>query len=83
MKAELIRIGNSQGIRIPKPIIEQCGFVDSVDIIVEGDALIVRPARKVREGWEDRFRVMSATGDDHLLDEDSASPDWDDTEWQW
>lgn len=83
MKAELIRIGDSQGIRIPKPIIEQCGFVGVVDISVEGNALVVRSMRKVRNGWEERFGVMSATGDDQLLDGDSATPEWDDTEWQW
>src|ERR1035441_7905794 len=26
MRTELVRIGNSRGIRIPKPLIEQCGF---------------------------------------------------------
>ena len=83
MKAELIRIGNSQGIRIPKPIIEQCGFVGSVDIMVEGDALIVRPVRNVREGWNERFSAMAANGDDRLVDEDSLATGWDETEWQW
>lgn len=83
MKAELIRIGNSQGIRIPKPMIEQCGFRGSVEITVEADALIVRPARNVREGWEDRFRVMAANGDDRLLDGNLPASDWDETDWQW
>jgi antitoxin MazE len=83
MKAELVRIGNSQGIRIPKPIIEQCGFVGSVDIMVQGDALIVRPVCNVREGWDERFRGMAAHRDDHLMDKDPPATRWDETEWQW
>ena len=31
MKTELVRIGNSRGIRIPKPIIEQCRLGDTVE----------------------------------------------------
>jgi len=30
MKTQLVQIGNSRGIRIPKPLIEQCGFGDTV-----------------------------------------------------
>ena len=43
MKVELVRIGNSRGIRIPKPLIEQCGFGDTVDLRVEQDCLIIAP----------------------------------------
>jgi antitoxin MazE len=83
MKAELIRIGNSQGIRIPKPIIDQCGFHGSVEITVEGNALIIKPVREVRQGWEERFKAMAASGDDRLLDEDSPATEWHAAEWQW
>ena len=83
MKADLIRIGNSQGIRIPKPIIEQCGFRDQVELSVDGDALVIRPARAGREGWEESFRAMAAQGDDALLDAEATASDWDNVEWEW
>lgn len=83
MKAELIRIGNSQGIRIPKPIIEQCGFRDSVEITVQGNALIIKAACEARQGWEDSFKAMAASGDDRLLDEDFPATAWDAAQWEW
>jgi antitoxin MazE len=45
VKTSLVRIGNSQGIRIPKRVIEQCGFDERVEMRVEGQSLIITPAR--------------------------------------
>ncbi len=50
MKVELVRVGNSRGIRIPKPIIEQCGFEDAVELRIENDHLVIAPARLPRAG---------------------------------
>jgi antitoxin MazE len=83
MKAELVRIGNSRGIRIPKPLIEQCGFGDEVDLRVENDSLIISPPRLPREGWEAKFRAAgSATEDENLLGSDGTN-EFDRKEWQW
>lgn len=30
MQTKIVKIGNSQGIRIPKKVLEQCGFGSSV-----------------------------------------------------
>lgn len=46
MKAALVPIGNSQGIRIPKAILDQCGLSGEVEMTVEGEALVIRPSRK-------------------------------------
>ncbi len=83
MKAELIRIGNSQGIRIPKPVIEQCGLGKSVEMRVEGNVLTISPVRAIRAGWEDSFKAMAAAGDDAALLPDDAASGWDETEWEW
>jgi antitoxin (DNA-binding transcriptional repressor) of toxin-antitoxin stability system/antitoxin component of MazEF toxin-antitoxin module len=48
MKARIVRIGNSQGIRIPKPLLEQTGLADEVELEVEGDCLVVRAAGRPR-----------------------------------
>jgi antitoxin MazE len=83
MKAELIRIGNSQGIRIPKAIIEQCGFGRSVELRVEGRSLVVTPARAAREGWDEAFAAMTRAGDDGPLLPEDLARDWDEAEWEW
>ena len=60
MKANIIRIGNSKGVCIPKSILEQCGLEGSVEMSVENNAVVIAPARRVREGWSDAFRMMTA-----------------------
>jgi hypothetical protein len=39
--------------------------------------------RNVREDWDERFSAMAADCDDQLMDEESATSAWDETEWQW
>ncbi len=58
MKVAIIPIGNSKGIRIPKPMLEQCRFGKSVEIEVENNRLILRPVGRPRSGWEDAFKAM-------------------------
>jgi antitoxin MazE len=84
MKARIVRIGNSKGVRIPKPLIEQTGLSDEVTIEAEGNRLVIRAARRPRAGWAEAFRAMGAAGDDHLLDGDRMTlSEWDQREWQW
>jgi len=84
MKLELVRIGNSRGIRIPKPILEQCRLRDAVDLRVEHGRLVIARVRSPREGWEDAFRRMAQATDDVLLDADALAPTkFDETEWTW
>lgn len=84
MKANLVRIGNSRGIRIPKTLLEQCPLGETVELDVEKDHLVIRPARKPRGGWEEAFRRMAQQGDDTLLDRESLTRTrWDRTEWEW
>ncbi len=83
MKADLIRIGNSQGIRIPKPLIEHCGLKGRVEIEVKEGTLVISPVPTVREGWEAAFSKMAEAGDDRLLVPDDAGHGWDEVEWEW
>jgi len=51
--AKIIKIGNSQGIRIPKPIIALAGLEDQeLDFVVLGSGLLITPEKKVRIGWD-------------------------------
>ena len=82
MKASLIKIGNSQGIRIPKPIIAQCGFEGEVEFIVQNKELIIKPIKSSRLNWDAAFKKMAENKDDELLDSDSGT-EWDEKEWEW
>ena len=50
--AKIIQIGNSQGIRIPKPIIELANLGDKeLEFVVMDSGLLITPEKKVRAGW--------------------------------
>ncbi|MDQ2730368.1 MAG: AbrB/MazE/SpoVT family DNA-binding domain-containing protein [Armatimonadota bacterium] len=85
VKTRIVKIGNSHGIRIPKSLLEQVGLVGQVEVEVQSDGLIVRPASgQPRQGWEEQFRLMAARGDDQLLDPELVSgSQWDEVEWEW
>jgi antitoxin MazE len=83
MKADLIRIGNSQGIRIPRAVIDQCGFGRRVEMRVEGENLIITRTKAVRSGWDETFEAMAAQGDDAPLLPGDLENRFDRTEWEW
>jgi antitoxin MazE len=83
MRARVIKIGNSQGLRIPKPILEQTGIMDDVEIEVEKNQIIIRPIKNVREGWDAAFKIMGEKRDDELILDENMSNSWDEEEWQW
>ncbi|HEX8069876.1 MAG TPA: AbrB/MazE/SpoVT family DNA-binding domain-containing protein [Pyrinomonadaceae bacterium] len=64
-----MRIGNSWGVRIPKPLLERSGLTDEVEIEAQADQLVIRPARRPREGWAEAFRAMAERGDDALIED--------------
>jgi antitoxin MazE len=84
MRANIIRIGNSKGIRLPKAILEQCQLEDVVEIEVERNALIIRRIHAPRANWSQAFADMAKNKDDTLLDSDAPSAtEWDRGEWRW
>lgn len=82
MKTPIIKIGNSRGVRIPKPLLAQLGPVSEVEISAQGDTLVIRPMAHPRQGWEAQFQAMAALGDDKPCDETPATR-FDEEEWQW
>ena len=81
MKASIIKIGNSQGLRIPKPILEQCGFTHEVELEVHENELIIRPVSHPRQNWDKAFKAMARNGDDKLIETPESS--WGRDEWEW
>lgn len=84
VKTRIIQIGNSQGIRIPKPILEQLGFTDEVELEVLPDQLVVRSVHQPRQQWDEAFKAMAEAGDDQLPEaEPFTLTDWEESEWEW
>ena len=84
VKSRIVKMGNSKGVRIPKPILEQLALGEEVELSVRGDQLVIRPGKRPRSGWEDQFQRMAERGDDRLLDEETVSSTrWDQDEWEW
>jgi antitoxin MazE len=83
MKTELVRIGNSRGVRIPKPLIEQCGLTKTVELRVANDCLIISPARQPRQDWDDAFLASSDIAHDELMLEIAEPNEFDHKEWRW
>jgi antitoxin MazE len=82
VKARIVRIGNSRGIRIPKLLLEQAGLHDEVELRVDGSTLLIASARHPRAGWANAFAEMHQRGDDELLD-GPVQTAFDETEWKW
>ncbi|NQT74641.1 MAG: AbrB/MazE/SpoVT family DNA-binding domain-containing protein [Chloroflexi bacterium] len=83
IKTRIVKIGNSQGIRIPKPLLDQVDIREEVELEVQDDQLVIRQVRGARLGWDDQFAKMAEMEDDHLLDEEIINSKWDIDEWEW
>ena len=83
-KTRIVKIGNSQGVRIPKLFLEQIALGEEVELELQPDQIVIRTARRARDSWESAFQAMAEHGDDTLLDPDSfMSAAWDEDEWTW
>ena len=89
MKLKLVRVGNSKGIRIPKPLIEQCGCGDTVEVSVKDGCVVIAAERKPRQGWDEAFRSAGPTvsagppADDEIMLAGVTPNEFDRDEWQW
>jgi antitoxin MazE len=84
MRTNIIRIGNSQGIRIPKVLLEQSHLGKEVELEVEDEKIVIRSATHPRQGWGEKFQLMAESGDDRMIDTDlGGQTDWDKDEWGW
>ena len=78
----MFKIGNSQGIRIPKVLLQQVDLTGKLSIEVVDNTLVLRQVSSTRQGWDTAFKQMANNRDDQLLDTVLLSIDWED-EWQW
>jgi len=83
----LTKIGNSQGVRIPKPIIKQANLENiEIEFEVVKDGLLLKPIKKVvRKNWEDNIKKILSKNkdkkDEAVLNGFLNDDDLNDWEW--
>lgn len=82
MILDIVKIGNSQGIRIPKNLLEECGITKKVEVEIKNHTISIKSANP-RNGWAESFKKMRKNGDDKLLIEDNIDLENIDGDWEW
>lgn len=82
VSSKIVRIGNSQGVRIPKPLLEQAGLDGPVRLRVVDSGILIERRPDVREGWAEAARLLTEGTEKGLLDE-PTSTEFDETNWAW
>ncbi len=68
MKIAIRRMGNSQGVLIPKPLLAQAGLEHEAEMVFEKGCIVLRrPQAKAREGWAEASRKIAEARDDKLV----------------
>ena len=81
MKTRLVRIGNSRGIRLPKPLIEEAGLSDEVELRVRAGAIVIAPSSTVRAGWAEAAAKLVSRDETGTLDQTPTR--FATEEWKW
>ena len=82
MRTRIVRIGNSQGIRIPKMMLEETQLSGEVELQVHPDGLLIRSVTKPRGMWDAEFRALHDADDDQPLHAEPATR-FESKEWRW
>ena len=82
MLTDVVRIGNSKGIRIPSYILKECNIYDKVEMEIVDGKIVILPLKKLRENWSEKFAEMHKNGDDELLIDENVDVDLGDWEWK-
>ena len=82
MRARVVRIGNSRGIRLPRPLLVEAGLTDEVELEVRDGGLLVTPVAGARAGWAEAAAALAARGGDRV-DEGALPTRFDRREWRW
>jgi antitoxin MazE len=85
MQINVVQIGNSRGIRIPKKVLDQCHVDDVLELTIQNNEIVLTPVhRKPREGWVEAFEAVTGEYGEEPLDQDwldASLVDEDDLEW--
>lgn len=81
IKAHIVAIGNSRGVRIPQPLLKQAGLSDEVELHAERGRIVIAAARGARAGWAEAAAQLHARGEDGVIE--TPAPAFDAEEWEW
>jgi antitoxin MazE len=81
MQIEVIRIGNSKGVRIPAYILKECNIKDKIELEVRDGKIIITPVDRPRKGWSEKFKEMHMNGEDKSIINDNIGLEAEDWEW--
>ena len=82
-RSKIVRIGNSQGLRLAKSILELSGISGEVEIEALDGKIIIHSVSETRQSWDAAFAEMASTEDDTLLYPSTEVSEWDESEWDW
>jgi len=82
MKAHIVRIGNSRGIRLSKTLLQEAKLENEVELQAEPGRILISKTAQLRAGWAEAARSMRAQGGDRLLDPPTPTR-FDKKEWTW
>ena len=88
MQVNVVKIGNSKGIRIPKKVLDQCHVDGALDLSVENSVITLKPMhRKPREGWAEAIEATNKKYGVEPLDEEWLEADLlgdvEVEDWEW
>ncbi|MEO6695319.1 MAG: AbrB/MazE/SpoVT family DNA-binding domain-containing protein [Ignavibacteria bacterium] len=84
MKVQLIKIGKTKVIKLPKIILDQHCEKDEVEIEVQTNKLIIRVDDNPRAEWNKSFKKANSDKVDSMIDGDGYNlSSWDEYEWKW
>ena len=84
MRAAVRRMGNSSGVIIPKPLLNELGIEagDDLDLSLDEGRIVLAPAkRNPRAGWAAAAKRINEAGDDALVWPEFANEDDADLKW--
>ena len=61
---KLVPIGNSQGVRIPKALLQKYGLSNPLVLEETDQGLLLRNKQEDKLSWEDTFKAMAKEGED-------------------
>ena len=82
MKTRIVRIGNSQGVRLPRLLLEQAGLGEDVVLRATLGRIVIEAARAPRADWAEAAKATHSADGDVLLDASSTTR-FDREEWEW
>ena len=82
MKAHIVRIGNSRGIRLPKILLQEAQLEDEVEIHAEPGRILISKPSQPRAGWANAALRMREQEEDRLIDQPTPTR-FDKEEWKW